>query len=1642
MSLVRKRKSSSLKGGPAKSIRTGKLQSTTTPASYNASSPLTTEASAIVTISTKERGPEIHGTSSPWRRSPRFKSHGLIGQVPSSDLLVAEGSPGQVENEEEAGHCSPAQCPPQTEEETDLVITMDNKQGGGHKGSRKKGGVKRKKRAVDGEVGGGEQGGASPEVEIDRELDRELENKSRQHNLTTANVRNIIHEVITNEHVVAMMKAAINETEAVPVFEPKMTRSKFKEVVEKGVVIPTWNISPIKKVNKEKAQQFVDIQLAEEDSSDEEYCPDEEEEDETAEDTFQESDMESTASSPRGIRRGFHRGIHTQWDDDRSVSPMQVQRSRSRHLAVEVVPMGPPPPPQPSSSHGPQGSSTTRALPDFSFLEKLHAVEEELAVGPVCLEPYQPPMADGLMACRTRSKRPLRDVPMGQLEAELCAPDITPDMYGCGSAPEDLEWTHWLQGIMTSDMYNDEEGDDDDDPEYNFLAEIDEPDVEDYRNDRAVRIPKKEVNQLMEELFETFQDELTAQEQDEEGHEEEREEEAPALGKPTFSTPPDIPLGDPMAEVTAGRYRTVKEQLAAIRHHRALLESQGLLAPRALVTKPREPPPPFTPTLSHCQRLQLQQQVQQHVQLLTQVQMLTSPVATLQSEAATTKQFLMELQMFAQRGELTRGQVEPGFTSVFKACNLQGALSLLEELSLSPIPYQEAPNEPRTSRRVRKHPSMPPQLAWLFATRPVFLYPELLPHVSLDPALHSARSVSMFTAGEDCLIVLGLRNLGETLQPKELLCHYLLRAKKVSQLRDHILEKCKPTHANNVIKAYRLQKVVQPMPVACERVNPGDLRPSVERDERAMPGWLGRSLPYIYEAIEDLNSSPDAETMSACQSKKAPLNTLLFSSSRTLDYSFPPATRYPPQLPDSLSFQRCGFRRCHPPPDCDLSLSLAVSHSATHSLKSGTTRSENNLQTGAVIQQGMTHHELQPIHPATSKPPSLQHPTKPHLKHPLRPQPKPSQKPLQVILNLPAPVAAAVLCPAHSARVLASRLSHSAPLAKDLVAGKFSTLANLRRLPRLLPAPPPNNKNPPQTNLNTVTPNSGANLLWFSHMNSRTASSSTETQTSVSTTIPIEQFKDKSSRTSRRVTKELKSSLKSEGQPQPSASPEPPALDQALTPDDCVTVVMEEEGGDEEKEDCGREEEDGDDFGMTLLALSESSAGPPRSVDCIDSMEVQAITLTLSPRPSGMGDGGREGDEGRGDRHREVEEAVSPASEVSTLSVPELQETMEKLSRLASGGRSEDSEEGERSGTPSGCCSSTPNPPSSKHEQHHTGEVASEGMSKSPPILYGDDDVLDSDPLREKKEIAFAQNYLNRVCHALQEVPGRVEDFLEVLYEFEQDGDEYTSVELFTRLKPVLNEWPELLRDFAAFLHLEQAQECGLLAEQQAFERSRRFLRQLELSFGETSSRYYKIVSVLQGGPTLSPAGIKEMKAQMATLLQGHTHLQGEFWGFFNELHIRPSLQCQTENRGCGAVTNTNSTSQRSSAANAKRCQGPKTPKANRVREDEADEEKEGDRSNRPVCAKNISLTPSGEKVILWTREADRAILTACQQKGANKSTFQTVSTQLDNKTANEVCARFQDLMRLFRFSTQRVCSDEDASDTEQPTSSREPELD
>ncbi|XP_064588360.1 GON-4-like protein [Zonotrichia leucophrys gambelii] len=498
-----------------------------------------------------------------------------------------------------------------------------------------------------------EEGSLSCDIKLDESLDRTLEDGAKQHNLTVVNVRNILHEVITNEHVVAMVKAAISETEDLPLFEPKMTRSKLKEVVEKGGVIPTWNISPIKKANEVKPPQFVDIPLEEDDSSDEEYRPEEEEEDETAEESLLESDVESAASSPRGAKRGRRSS-----EEEGAAPGEPAPPAPPRHVRAEVVPMGPPPPPQ------------ARPSRDCAFMEKLHAVDEELARSP-CMDAFQPLEEHGLIALRTRSKRPLKDVPLGQLEAELRAPDITPDMYE-PSTGDDEEWERWLRGLMDDDVGNEDEADDDDDPEYNFLEDLDEPDTEDFRNDRAVRITKKEVNELMEELFETFQGEMGFS-----SVKDERPEDGEAVpeSRPNFNTPQALRFEEPLANLLNKQHQTVKEQLEQLR-----IKKSSIKAPQeSEKCKIPNEKPQHSLVLDSAQRRRLQQQMQQHVQLLTQIHLLASSNPALSSEASTTQMFLSELGSFACSSRVRRAPQSAPFPSAFQPCNLQGALRLLRD---------------------------------------------------------------------------------------------------------------------------------------------------------------------------------------------------------------------------------------------------------------------------------------------------------------------------------------------------------------------------------------------------------------------------------------------------------------------------------------------------------------------------------------------------------------------------------------------------------------------------------------------------------------------------------------------------------------------------------------------------------------------------------------------------------------------------------------------------------------------------------------------------------------------------------------------------------------------------------------------------
>ncbi|KAL7382552.1 hypothetical protein ABVT39_024333 [Epinephelus coioides] len=1325
-------------------------------------------------------------------------------QLSSHDALLLPFPPaGGGAQEEEEGYLL-------VEEDTtdsSLIITMDDSHVEG-KAARRRAVRKRKKKLTEEEEE--ERGRASEseeeeedeeaevEVEIDRQLDQSLETKSKQHNLTTVNVRNIIHEVITNEHVVAMMKAAINETEAVPPFELKMTRSKFKEVVEKGVVIPAWNISPIKKTSDvNKAPQFVDIPLAEEDSSDEEYRPDEEEEDETAEDTFQESDMESTASSPRGSRV-------SRVDDD-SCSPWQTSRSSFRRLRARPVSMGPPPPPK---------APPPRAATDSTFLEKLHAVEEELAV---CMEPYQPLSESedevGLMAYRTRSKRPLRDVPLGRLEAELRAPDITPDMYDSSSAHEDREWTDWLRGLMTSDMENEEECDDEDDPEYNFLADIDEPDVEDYRDDKAVRITKKEVNELMEELFETLKEDLAGQEVEDDGHEEEEEPQEEPHSVQTHTAEEQHHTG-PDGDGPITELRTVKQQLASIRKRQQTY---------TLCNTHTHSPEPYTLKLGGPQRARLHQQLQQHVQLLTQIHLLSSPVVRLQSEAETTRQFLFELDLLAQRGELLMSSGRPGFRSAFRASNLQGALQLLEELQQTPISHQQQHHPPDARGHMRCYPVLPTELAWLFATRLVFLYPELLPCASLDPALYCPRRTAAFTAAEDCLLVLGLRNMEGSCDPTKLVSQFLLR-KTLVQVRRRILQCCRPGSPDNIVKAFRYQRVLWPMMVACRPVEPSEQRPPVEREEESMPLWLLRSLPVIYPTIRDYNSPSGSapEALPPRRSGGARQSHMTLRHSASQIYSFPPGTKYPPRLPKQLDFRRIGFVQLQqplppPPPDPSPHPDRQVDPSPLPDGQVGASPLPDGQVGASPLPDGQV--DPSPLPDRQVDCPQALRPPQVLLRRLL----------LSRTDTPPDVISTATVC----------------MTTRDRIRHHYKTLASLRKRRRkrrkrsLSASPPAQNRG-------------GAR---------------------------------------RREGEDVTPPLPPEG-----SAPSQVAMQEG----DDVIKTSEEEGDEEEESEV-------------LLALSESSSSSTESVALEEEAELesgQEVTVTPSRAAAAEDDDDDEDDEG---------EASSDES------ILQLQE-----------------------------------------------EESSE----------------DDEGQRKCEDEAFAQDYLLRVCDAVQVSPGVSEQLLQLL-----DRSSAAAAEvLYNRLKCVLRPWPQLTRDFAAFLSRGQAHRCGLLEEQQLFERSRRFLRLLGRSLGEGSSLYQHVVSVLQASSTPPPEDME----QISSLLRRHSDLQEEFWEFFKQLHGQSSPVAtgpKTIERDC--IT-----------------QNP--PDGNRKRAEASDE------LERPVCAKNISMTSSGEKVIVWTREADRAILTACQQRGANQKTFRQVSTQLGNKTAQQVSRRFYDLMNLFHSAFQK----------------------
>ncbi|OXB70918.1 UNVERIFIED_CONTAM: hypothetical protein H355_010744 [Colinus virginianus] len=1531
-----------------------------------------------------------------------------------------------------------------------------------------------------------EEGSLSCDIKLDDTLDRTLEDGAKQHNLTVVNVRNILHEVITNEHVVAMMKAAISETEDIPLFEPKMTRSKLKEVVEKGVVIPTWNISPIKKANEVKPPQFVDIPLEEDDSSDEEYQPDDEDEDETAEEVE------------------------------------KVPTPVVRHISAEVVPMGPPPPPKPKQNK------------DSTFMEKLHAVDEELASSPVCMDSYQP-LEDSLIAFRTRSKRPLKDVPLGQLEAELRAPDITPDMYDPNTA-DDEEWKKWLGGLMNDDVENEDELDDDDDPEYNFLEDLDEPDTEDFRNDRAVRITKKEVNELMEELFETFQDEMGFSNMEDEGPE---DEDNVTESRPNFNTPQALRFEEPLANLLNEQHRTVKEQLEQLR-----MKKSSIKPPQEVEkSKPQNEKPLQSLVLDCAQRKRLQQQMQQS-----------------------------ELGNFARSSTLLRQSFYPKFQTMFQPCNLKGALQLVEDFHAQ-VQVDCSPRK-AAKKSASDFPCLPKQVAWILATRRVFMYPELLPICSLKA--NPPRDKIIFTKAEDNLLALGLKHFEGTEFPKPLISKYLLPTKTAHQLTVRIKNLNMNRAPDNIIRHYKKTKQLPVLFKCCEEIQPNEWKPPVEREEHRLPFWLKASLPSIQGELKQL--AEGAKEVAGSTNEES---DFLGTEKETSDTEC--GEKYPLLMPKGLvltlkplanRFSRRAWRRQRSsalkpvlirPNPCLQPTTNAVNIQKTVKL------SQSEAAPGKVMVQ-----IPQLIQPATVV------------------QAVPGVQPL----NVPAVVGSGdglefqnVLSASHPD----SRQGFSAAVPPALVSSN---------------PPSPVILTVPATTVKVVNIGNGCNMI-----QSINTAVGRGTQAIPVTTLLEE-------RSTNPTASNADEAVKAEAEDSNDTAKEVnPVQKRNLL---CAEVKEEFMLG------LGQEL----NMEAACSSANELKEMKKEHALCEEKGEEERRALQSSPRaepqresvgtPAGPEAGGEkegqeeEDDDDFDDFTQDEDEEMSSASEESILSVPELQETMEKLTWLATERRlsqegdseeensqeenSEPEEEEEEEGEgiessqkddevcgdvseepksaftltnmapqveahrmPPGENMKAPGKSRSSHRARNKRSRARASKDTSKLLLLYDENILERDPLREQKDLAFAQAYLTRVREALQHIPGKYEDFLRVIYEFEISMDKQTAVDLYFTLQKLLHDWPQLLTDFAAFLLPEQALECGLFEEQQAFEKSRKFLRQLEICFAENPAHHQKIIKVLQSCVDCLPQEIAELKTQMWQLLKGHDHLQDEFSVFFD--HLRPSasrmgdfeeinwteekeyefdgfeevslpdveeedeppkihaapknkkrkeIGGQHNDKVCENKFYKNKDSQELSASLVQQESSPqpegKDPGTSKEAvEENLDNREEGEdvqsrtktasRKGDPlpagshpegraacsrhaspekaalpegqvqeggvsaavhrhseeleyrvhtaslgqkeeeqqqqrvteatVCAKNSKVSSTGEKVVLWTREADRVILTTCQEKGAHLETFQAISQKLGNKTAAEVSHRFRELMKLFHTSCDGSSEDEeDATST------------
>lgn len=418
---------------------------------------------------------------------------------------------------------------------------------------------------------------------------------------------------------------------------------------------------------------------------------------------------------------------------------------------------------------------------------------------------HQHSVRPDVISKRTRSKHSLESTSLDVLEAAFNPPDVTDDMYDTNiQSIDDYDWQKWLSDLVKSDLTADNNDDDnvDDDPDFMGLAELERSETEEINDSAALEVPRDELFELLKEL------------------------ENPKCLSHAAGILSSTPIAKPIKKKLVKRKPTLK---------------LGLLYSQINV---------------------IEQQLQQHVQLLLQANLLCRN--TIYDDVIQMSGELIHDLHESSVSQMTILGLQRSYLS---PCNLEDALKLVN----TNIPPSEPIMRLHRIEKLKRHVPLPFHVAERIGNSKACMYPELLP-VTAPLCKSSSQKMPSFLFAEDCLLALGLSEMKEFNKSKfELISHHLLPGRTPKQLsaRARNVVCCRNVKdLQNPITIYHKHGVLPSPNTRIRHVHSSNSLKPVQMTGD-VPCWV-HALKPIYETNLTTNSSgmlPSNQVTLDCQNQ-------------------------------------------------------------------------------------------------------------------------------------------------------------------------------------------------------------------------------------------------------------------------------------------------------------------------------------------------------------------------------------------------------------------------------------------------------------------------------------------------------------------------------------------------------------------------------------------------------------------------------------------------------------------------------------------------------------------------------------------------------------------------------------------------------